>query len=202
MYFDLPTVGAPIALSWKTINAEVNFMNMKRLLSAWMKPILSAWVACFFGYSVSATPIDLGITIGEPASVEDELVRLQGQIALYNAANDPDLPAAVLAGNSGELFPPSEELTSISLDVTGWQYLKLKWDGKDQFYYIGDDSGNLTFNSTVFNDNSQPKALSHYVFYNPTDDDDPHVPDAGSTLALLGFVLAGFGVLRRKITRS
>jgi len=141
--------------------------------------------------------IDLGITTGQPADLASELVRLNGQIDIYNAAHNPDLPAAVLAGNSGQIDTPTGP-TSINLDVTGWTYLKLKWGNKDQFYFVGDETGVLTFDSTVPNPAGKGfKGLSHYVFYNPTS-----VPDAGSSLAFLGLALVSAEVLRRKFAKA
>jgi hypothetical protein len=136
--------------------------------------------------------IDLGITTGQPADLDSELARLNGQIDIYNAAHDPDLPAATLVGSSGQIDTPSGP-TSIDIDITGWTYIKLKWDGMDQFYFVGDETGVLTFDSTVFNPKSgAPLGLSHYVLYNPTG-----VPDGGTTVMLLGAALGALGMARR-----
>ena len=140
--------------------------------------------------------IDLGITTGQPSGLANELVRLNQQIDAYNAANNPDLPAAVLAGAVDTQTPTGP--TSIDVDITGWTYIKLKWNGNDQFYYVGDETGVLHFDSTIFNKGSgQPEGLSHYALFNPTS-----VPDAGSSLALLGIGLVSAEVFRRKFAKA
>ena len=146
---------------------------------------------------VSATIIDLGITTGQPADLQSELTRLNGQIDLYNASHDPDLETATLAG-AVEVDTPLGP-TSIDVDVTGFCYIKLKWDGHDQFYFVGDDPGSHTFNSTVFNTgNGSPEGLSHYVLYNC---EHNNVPDSGTTAMLLGSALTGLGAIRRYLKR-
>jgi hypothetical protein len=133
-----------------------------------------------------AIPINLGQTTGSPASFANDLSRLNVQITAYNSLNTPALPTAVSAGGIG---PISATGTSIVLDVTGWTYLSLKWADTDQFYYVGNDSGDLTFNSTVFNGNGQPQNLSGYDFFNPV---NASVPDGGLTVVMLGAVLFVF----------
>jgi hypothetical protein len=138
----------------------------------------------------SATIIDLGQTQSNPADLPHILGRLQGQIDLYNGTHNPDLPDALLAGaqktDIGGL--------SINIDVTGWTYIELAWDGKDQFYYVGGETGLHTFNSTVFNRNAQPQALSHYALFNPN---SVPTPDGGATIMLLGAALGSLGMVRR-----
>jgi hypothetical protein len=138
----------------------------------------------------SATIINLGQTESNPANLENILDRLQGQIDLYNGTHDPDLLDAVLAGaektDVGGL--------SIDIDVTGWTYLELAWDGKDQFYYVGDETGIQHFQSTVFNKHGVPQALSHYALFNPH---GVPTPDGGTTVMLLGAALGSLGMARR-----
>jgi hypothetical protein len=136
--------------------------------------------------------IDLGQTQSNPANLANEVVRLQGQIDTYNAANNTDLPDAELAG---AVQVSNLTGTSISIDITGWTYIKLAWDGMDQFYYVGDETGVLTFNSTVFNQNGEPQNLSHYALFNPFT--PPGVPDGGTTVMLLGVALSALGMARR-----
>ncbi len=146
---------------------------------------------------VSATIIDLGITTGEPASIAAEFARLTVQIDLYNASHDPDLDPATIAGAT-EVDTPLGP-TSIDVNVTGFCYIKLKWDGKDQFYFVGDDPGVQHFDSTVFNTgNGNPEGLSHYVLYNC---EHNNVPDSGMTAILLGGALSGLGAVRRYLKR-
>jgi hypothetical protein len=165
-------------------------MIMKMKPASMICAVLLALIA-----SAGAVPIDLGQTTGSPADLSDALTRLNGQITLYNIANDPDLPTAVLAGGLG---PITATGTSTVLDVTGWTYLCLKWADTDQFYYVGNDSGLLTFNSTVFNGNGQPQGLSGYDFFNPK---SSSVPDGGSAAMMLGAALSGLGLVVRRLKR-
>jgi VPDSG-CTERM motif len=158
-----------------------------------LKYIAAITITCAsLGFAPRASAIiDLGQTDSSPANLANEVVRLQGQIDIYNAANDPDLPDAVLAG---AVQVSNLTGTSIDVDITGWTYIKLAWDGRDQFYFVGDETGVLTFNSTVFNQNGQPQNLSHYALFNPT---GVGVPDGGTTVMLLGAALGALGVVRR-----
>jgi VPDSG-CTERM motif len=165
-----------------------------------LRYIVAAAIACAslgLASQVRATIIDLGITTGEPASIKAEFDRLTAQIDLYNASHDPDLDPAIIAG-AVEVDTPTGP-TSITVDVTGFCYIKLKWDGKDQFYFVGDDPGLQTFNSTVFNrGNGSPEGLSHYVLYHC---EGQNVPDSGTTAMLLGTALTGLGFARRYLKR-
>lgn len=150
--------------------------------------------------AAQAVIIDLGITAGSPASQTHTLTRLNGQIDIYNAANNPDLPEALAAGSTDTVTPGGG--TSIDLDITGWSYLSLKWGNDEQHYYIGDDSGVVTFNSTVFNENSPRRpalGLSGYSLFNPGT--TTTVPDAGTSVMLLGAGLLGIGALRRRLAK-
>jgi hypothetical protein len=155
---------------------------------------LIAILALSGAFSAQAIPIDLGTQNGAPADQGSRLNRLNTQIDIYNAANNPDLPDAVLAGSfeSG-----SQTGTTISIDVTGWTYLVLKWSNNDRYWYVGGDTGVISFPSTSFNQNNQPQDLSGYSLFNPTS----RVPDAGTTLVLLGGSLIGLGALRRRFSK-
>jgi hypothetical protein len=156
-----------------------------------LKPFLLVAALLAWLPSANATIIDLGQTIGSPASPANEVARLNGQIDIYNLANSTSLTYATLIGSPGQVMAGG---TSISLDVTGWSYLMLKWADTDQFYYVGSDVGTFTFNSTVFNRNQQPQGLSHYEFFNPNS-----VPDGGSTAMMLGAALSGLSLVVRRL---
>lgn len=141
--------------------------------------------------SANATIIDLGQTIGSPASLSTEVARLNGQIDIYNLANSASLSYATLVGSPAQVNASG---TSITLDVTGWSYLLLKWANTDQFYYVGGNSGSLLFNSTVLNQNEQPQDLSGYEFFNSA-----NVPDGGSTAMMLGAALSGLSLVVRRL---
>jgi hypothetical protein len=138
----------------------------------------------------------LGQSIGSPADASSILGRLNTAISAYNVANNPDLPTANLIGNfSGS----ATGVLSIGVDITGWAYIVLKWADTDQFYYVGGDTGTITFNSTVFNPNGQPQALSGYTLFDPSPGSS--VPDAASTMLLLGSTLTGLGMVARRLKK-
>jgi hypothetical protein len=112
-------------------------------------------------------------------------------IPAYNLANDPDLSPAVYGTENIEV---PEGLTSITLTLGNYDYLKLKWSGNWQYYYIGGTSGDVIFNSTAFNPSGQAQDLGHYTFFSPSS-----VPEGGLTVGLLGLVLAGLGLMRRSM---
>jgi hypothetical protein len=172
---------------------KIKITNKTNKIMKTLKYIAAIAITCAsLGLAPRASAIiDLGQTDSSPANLANEVVRLQGQIDLYNAANDPDLPDATLVG-AVQVQASSDGLTSIDIDITGWTYIKLAWDGVDQFYFVGDETGVLTFNSTVFNNQGQPQALSHYALFNPTG-----VPDGGTTVMLLGAALSALGMARR-----
>jgi protein with PEP-CTERM/exosortase system signal len=126
----------------------------------------------------------------------DELTCLNNQvIPFYNVQHNPDLPLATF-GTENIDTPTSP--TSITLNLTGdFSYVKLKWDGLWQYYYIAGTTGSTTFNSTVFNNVGQPQGLSHYTFFGPG---GGSVPDGGATASLLGVALFGLGLLRRRLS--
>ena len=172
-----------------------------------MKRLLSMSVLALFATAAvaSADPIDLGIwdpNAGDDRAVgdcnaggqnaEDELACLNASvIPAYNTDNDPDLDPATFGTDN---INTDDNPLEITLDISGYDYIKLKWDGLWQFYYIGGETGEFTFESTVFNDKGQPQELSHYTFFSPRNG----VPDGGTTLGLLGMALFGLGMLRRR----
>lgn len=141
----------------------------------------------------SAVPINLGITTGQPASIEDALARLNTQIALYNASSVQDLAFAALEG--AEKTDVANGAKSFSLDVTGWDFLVLKFGPRNQHFYVGDDTGLLSF-TTQF-------GLSNYIFFNSVTPPAIPVRDAGNTVMLTGLAflaLAAYGRIARRPT--
>ena len=163
--------------------------GMKKILIA----ILSATV--LFSASTQATPINLGQADGSPADLQSALDRLNTAISAYNAVYNPDLPAAVLAG---AIAGSATGVTSVNVDITGWAYIVLKWANTDQYYYVGGDTGVLTFNSTVFNQNQVPQNLSGYSLYNPG---TRTVPDGGFTVLLLGSAVSVLSLMMRRLKK-
>lgn len=125
-------------------------------------------------------------------SEKDQLAVLNAWLFEYNATTEPDLPAPATYGSENIGFP-KDGLTTIDLDVSGFNYLKIKWSGKWQYYYIGGLTGEYRFDSTVKNQNGKDQAGSHYTFFMPT-----RVPDGGATLWLMGSALFGLGLFGRR----
>ncbi len=114
----------------------------------------------------------------------------------YTPANVPAAPLPAYDGNStGQVGAAA---TSLSIDVTGWTYLLVKWASNDYFYYVGDLTGVVTVNNDVqFNPgNGRPQNASHYRLFN--DDPGTRVPDGGTTVALLGLGMLGVAAARRR----
>ncbi|HVR36555.1 MAG TPA: hypothetical protein VMS21_11965 [Methylomirabilota bacterium] len=152
-------------------------------------------------FQAQAHLIDLGITTGQPANQENRLDRLNEQIDMHNASagDHTPLPEAVLAGSVKEDINENLDLKEFSLDVSGWDYLVLKWGGMDQHYYVGDVTGDQTFGSTVLNVRGIGLGLSGYSLFNPGT--TTRVPDGGISLMLLGAGLGALGLARRFIKR-
>lgn len=135
--------------------------------------------------------IDLGKTTGTPSDLTSEYNRLLGQITDYNLSHTPDLTAPSI--NNGVKTEITDVITSIDFDFnqayTG--YLMFKWGGIDQFYYVN-DLVKYTFNSTVSNGHGGYLGLSHW-------DKWENVPEAKSSLILLGLTIVGVVGFRKQI---
>jgi VPDSG-CTERM motif len=144
-----------------------------------------------------------------PANESAELATLAAVITAYNAANNTNLPApgpidltpqlvgGATSPGSGHANLPSPTPLSITIDfgLERETYALFTWDGPNGgtlIYYVGDETGPVTFESPTFPTGRQ-YGLSHYMFTGPST-----VPDGGMTLVLLGGAVAGLGVLRRR----
>jgi len=88
--------------------------------------------------------------------------------------------------------------TSLSIDVTGFDYLFAKYDGPNygsEVWYVGDLSGVITIPAT-----GGKYGLSGWTLF--TSDGGNNVPDGGSTAALLGAALMGLAFLRAKLQKA
>ena len=154
---------------------------------------------CLFAASAQAVPVSLGLFNPPPGgeSAADELAFLNNTVLTAF----PALPDATFGTENVNV---GGNLISITLDISNFSYIKLKWDGMWQFYEIIGEAGNFTFNSTVFNQQGQPQALSHYTFFGPDDSQNPPptvppgVPDGGNALILMSLGLVGLALARRR----
>ena len=151
---------------------------------------------------------------GNPSSLLREEERLVHLINLYNGTPSvaPDantytslsganVPAAPLPGWDGtSAVQLGGGATSFNLDVTGWDYLMVKWSDTSYYYFVGNLTGTQTVdNDVVFNNQGVPQNASHYRLFGGND--DQHVPDGGMTLMLLGAGLSGLGFVRKTIKK-
>jgi len=173
--------------------------------------------ALLLGLTASAVPIYLdppGQVTGSPSSPADELNRLKSAIITYNTATPANLPAAVAidltplgvdkSADGGQFKTPSGP-TSITLDFSleHETYLMLKWGDIDEFFFVGNETGSVTFTSDVHPITPNGPnlhaflGLSHYDLFDPKRL-GRSVPDGGSSLVLLGLGLTGVSVMARR----
>jgi len=144
---------------------------------------------------------------GSPASVADEISRLNTAIGLYNSSStgattggytyviadgDPwgaALPARPLDLAIGGLQVSPEDIPSF--EITNFAYLLAKFGDRDAFYYLDGQTGILSGLVSPFP--SRGGGLSHITVFGPG---TTEVPEAG-TLLLFGTGLIGLIGYRR-----
>lgn len=166
-----------------------------------------------------------GSNTGSPSDGDIEAQRLAYHIGAYN--NYPGFPPPVPDGGNYETyispkpanvpppllpnFVPGPGETSgkqgenaglgntLSVDVSEWTYLMVKWANTSYYYYVGGLTGTLTVtNDVVFNENDKAQEASHYTLFKRRDNG---VADGGLTAVLIGLGLAGLGVSRRYLKK-
>jgi hypothetical protein len=182
-----------------------------------LKTVLAVAAVGLMAVRANALPILINGPYGQwvnPANEATEYAYFLSAIAAYNAANNPDLPAPgaidttpqLIGGATGSGFGnanmPAPTPISITIDfgVEAETYVGLTWDGPNGgtlVYYVGGESGPITFSSPFFPAKNGEKqyGLSHYMFTGP----GTKVPDGGLTVGLLGMALGAMGLLMRKI---
>ena len=186
----------------------------KLLLVAAIAPLFGALTASALPIQVAYGPVNTQPGNNGTATVT---AWATDAIATYNSNNYPGAPLPALGdfqfkiaptgqSNTGTIPPgwptgyPASTTTSITLPLGGYSYIVLSWGGSnlpgdngtaDYLYYIGNTTGNFTFNQP----SGAGGGLSGILVYGQTT-----VPDGGATtLSLLGLGLVGIALLRRKV---
>jgi hypothetical protein len=149
---------------------------------------------------LNASTIDLGQYLNSGSSWSADLTGLNLQINSYNQANTPSLPTGTFTGGSGS---ERAKNTAVVLDVTGWTYVCLNWGSIEECYYVGGDSGTVSFyepNNYINNSGSQDccSAPATFVYNYYIAGHNTSVPDQASTFTLLGLALSGVGLMARR----
>lgn len=182
--------------------------------------LVGAAVSAIFATSASAVPILVAYNPAnptlqvQPSNNGDDTLATWGasMIAAYNALYNPDLPALPVQTyklNPGDANPIGSvfggSTTSISLNVTGINYLLLSWGGGngigtggngtlETLYYINGYVGNWTFTNSPANG-----GLSSLHVYGSTPNNNTGVPDGGSTALMFGLGLAAMAWVVRRL---
>ena len=164
--------------------------------------------------SANATPINITTSGGADVtaalgsdlgnfSESTVLSWLTSDVITYNSLNSSSLPTpTTVAGQTG--LTGGTGGNSISLNVTGYDYLFFHWGGQNsgwvQAFYVGGSTGDFSFNSSAIGTGSGPSVggLSFYSFYGPTTNS---VPDGGTTIMMLGATLSGLSLMVRRFKK-
>jgi len=177
--------------------------------------------ALLLGFASNCSAIALGLGSSQflgdaipalPESTADDAQFINAMIGLSlngttTVTIGPHVNTIVRSGNSFGSLPTADASTVTTPGTmtfgsgSGYTYLFAFYGGgntlglgQTQVGLAWDVSG-LTGTFTIPTD-----ALSHWELFNPGDTTHTHVPDGGSTLALLGAALTGIGLLRNKIS--
>ena len=174
-----------------------------------MKPIkclIALTVACAslgFASQVSALVIgdshELGfVNYGIPSGDQDRENYVNHLIDMALGSQDDALGQHFTRSNNN--FGPLADAvfdnngTSLSIDVTGFDYLFAKYDGPNygaEVWYVGDLSGVITIPAK-----GGKYGLSGWTLFTGSPN---NVPDAGGTVSLLGAALMGLALLRARL---
>lgn len=183
----------------------MNYRSVRHLILAGIAGFL------FCSLSAKALPIRLDTAPyispatsipGNPANQGAGTVQawLQSLITAYNAVNEPDLPA--LSATPAVDFSASGNITELTINVLGYQYLTVHWGGPQknpnndhtQAWYLGGTLEQFQLVAPVFR--GKPYGLSGYRLWNEVP--VTRVPEGGSTLTLLGLALLGLWAAARR----
>jgi hypothetical protein len=149
-------------------------------------------------YLGSYTPANAGAA-NEVANVQRLVDLFNGvttstTLGIYTFTETTDGSAIPTPAPSPVTFGIKDESQNISytVDVTGYTYVLGKFqNAASHVWYIGNLSGNQTLPENV-------QGLSHITLFNAT---TTRVPDAGTSVLLLGAGLLGIGALRRRLAK-
>jgi hypothetical protein len=144
------------------------------------------------------------VSPGTPSSSAAQITYINWLIGMAVNTTDPppptpgdnvfvrsDEPCGDLGGCPLATDGISDQTPSGTVNVTGWEWLYVKYGGDAHVWYVGNLSGNIS----VPLSNTGGQGQSHYALYNAT---TTQVPDGGATLGLLGLGMLGLGYLRRR----
>jgi hypothetical protein len=141
----------------------------------------------------------------QPAGEAHEVLNVQHLVDLFNGdqtslsfnsrtftetTDGGDIPTPAPSPVTFGIKDESEDI-SYTVDVTGYTYLLGKFANTvSHVWYVGNLSGNQIIPNV--------RGLSHITLFNAT---TTRVPDAGTSVLLLGAGLLGIGALRRRLAK-
>jgi hypothetical protein len=193
-----------------------------------MKKSIIACVAAlaFAGSNLVAVPVSipsnhlLGTVVpSTPANPANESGMVNFLVNAYNLGtstgtllgdnpNDPQLEIYKLIYTPG-IIPNPAPLAGAGIPVVtsnklvplgaggSYNWLFAKYGQNGQAYYIGDLAGDIVLPNRGVNGGG----LSGYTFFGGSGPNSTQVPDGGITALLLGSVMAGFGLITRRIKK-
>ena len=177
-----------------------------------MKPIkclLTILAACAsLGLASQANALVIGdahelgfVNFGIPSGDQDRENYVNHLIGMALGSTDSALGQDFTRSNNN--FGPLADAefnsngTSLSIDVTGFDYLFAKYDGPNygsEVWYVGDLSGVITIPAK-----GGKYGLSGWTLFTGSGD---NVPDSGATVSLLGAALMGLAFLRATLQKA
>jgi len=177
---------------------------MKRI-----KCLLALMVACAsLGLASQVNALVIGdthelgfVNFGIPSGDQDRENYVNHLIGMALGSSDSDLGQDFKRSNN-DFGPLADAVfdnngTSLSIDVTGFDYLFAKYDGPNygsEVWYVGDLSGVITIPAT-----GGKYGLSGWTLFTGSGDS---VPDAGATVSLFGAALIGLAFLRARFQKA
>lgn len=186
---------------------------MKKLSQLFTGAVLALGMSSSaFALSINDPGVVGTVTDGAPSSIADETIyvnTLLGLAANVTQTIGGELYKTSSTDYSGTVaesgaFKMNTTDAGFSLTVSGYDYVLAKYDGLNGgsvLFYVGGGSITLpeTSESLWVNPASNGYGISHWTGFGPGTP-PPSVPDAGSTLAMVGAAIGSLGFLRRKLS--